>query len=156
MAKRKGRRARDGVFSLFLSSFPRGWIFKGSGLNLRSGIRGRRVSQSSRSLLLFFLFSFPFFFPISSLFIQPSEASRGKERRDAWRTTVEWGWGGGEITDSILRKRKRAGALHVSLNILRSLSALDRGNSGQQFSYPLASDSTSVNRRWVLISSRDY
>lgn len=40
------------VFSLFLSSFPRGWIFKGSGLNLRSGIRGQtRIAKQPISVL---------------------------------------------------------------------------------------------------------
>lgn len=35
-------------FPYFYQVFPRGWIFKGSGLNLRPGIQQRRVSQSSR------------------------------------------------------------------------------------------------------------
>jgi len=40
------------VFSLFLSGFPRGWIFKGSGLNLRLGIRGQtRIAKQPISVL---------------------------------------------------------------------------------------------------------
>lgn len=53
---REGSRRRGGmvgrVFSLFLSGFPRGWIFKGSGLNLRSGIRGQtRIAKQPISVL---------------------------------------------------------------------------------------------------------
>lgn len=80
----QGGRGRGGmvgqVFSLFLSGFPRGWIFKGSGLNLRSGIRGQtRIAKQ----------------PISVLFLSPrplyattspeKEEEKKKEQGESWR-----------------------------------------------------------------------
>lgn len=90
----EGGRGRDGMvgrfFSLFLSGFPKGWIFKGSGLNLRSGIRGQtRIAKQPIFVL---------FLPASPLYATTSPRRR---RRRRWRKRSRGKVGGREITEGV-------------------------------------------------------
>lgn len=105
-------------FPYFYQVFRGDEYLRGADLICARGFAGRRVSQSSPSPFFFFL-------PVPFILQQAREGG-GEEKGVGGKV------GGGEITEGV-RQEGCVVAVHVFLNILRPLSALDRGNSDNNF-----------------------
>jgi len=115
--KRREEERSAESFPYFYQVFRGDEYLRGADLICARGFAGRRVSQSSPSPFFFFL-------PVPFM-LRQAEEEVGKVKEVG--ASQRWRNNGGRSAGGCVA------AVHVSLNILRPLSALDRGNSDNNF-----------------------
>lgn len=112
-------------FPYFYQVFRGDEYLRGANLICARGFAGRRVSQSSPSPFFFFFLLLPVLFMLQ----RACRGGGGEEEDDGgvWGQSRRWRNNGARLAGGYTV------AVHVSLHILRPLSALDQGNSNNNF-----------------------